>query len=163
LLNDLRSVAQKLAKNYVTKDEYDKLGRLCSGTFQKRFGSWGNANELAGLKRIRNYQSTANDCITEIKRVADLLGTDCISMEDYRPHGQICAETIARRVGSWKSAIEKAGLKLSPHYKDSITDDELFENLEQLWEKLGRQPVRKDFIKPLSRYSYDPYPRMFGT
>jgi predicted restriction endonuclease len=95
--------------------------------------------------------------------VADLLGTDCITMEDYKPHGQICAETIARRVGSWKCAIEKSGLKLSPHYNETITDDELFENLEQLWEKLARQPSRKDFIKPFSRYSYDPYPRRFGT
>ncbi len=51
LLNDLRSVAERLHKNFVTRDEYDKMGRLCSTTLQKRFGSWRRANGLAGLKR----------------------------------------------------------------------------------------------------------------
>jgi hypothetical protein len=164
LLNDLRFVAQQLAKDYVTKDEYNKLGRLCAATFQKRFGSWGKANELAGLRRIMNFQATSEDCIADIKRVAALLGIDCITTDVYKTHGgNFSLPLISKRVGSWKSAIEQAGLNLSPHYNDSITDDELFENLEQLWERLGRQPTTKDFIRPLSLYSYSTYPRRFGS
>lgn len=157
LLNDLRSVAKRLNKNFVTKDEYDKMGRLCSGTFQKRFGSWCGANALAGLKRIKNYQVTADDCIADLKRVAGSLGTDCITTKDYEAHGQFGAHMILRRVGSWEEAITKAGLKLSKLYYKKITNEELFENLEHLWERLGRQPVNKDFVKSLSRYSYTVY------
>src|SRR5208283_1973610 len=45
----------------------------------------------------------------------------------------------------------------------TLTDEELFENLEQLWERLGKQPIREDFVKPLSRYSHSVYSRRFGT
>jgi len=162
LLDDLRSVAQQLAKDYVTRDEYDKLGRLCSTTLQKRFGSWCKANELAGLKRIRNYQATADDCIADLKRVAAILGKDYVTIANYKIYGKFSDVLISRRIGSWKQAIEKAELKLSPQYHEAIIEEELFENLEQLWERLGRQPARKDFIKPLSRYSYDTYSRRFG-
>lgn len=163
LLNDLRSVAQKLGKNNVTKEEYDKNGRLCSATFRKRFGSWGKAHELAGLLRIRNYQATADDCIADIKRVAASLGTDCITTQDYKQHGKFCVPLISRRVGSWEKAITRAGLKLSPLCHKTITDEELFENLEQLWESLARQPKTDDFVKPLSQYSVHTYKRHFGT
>lgn len=163
LLDDLRSVAVRLKKNFVTKDEYDKMGRLCSGTFQKRFGSWCRANELAGLKRIRNHQATADDCIADLKRVAGLLSTDCITTKDYEEHGQFSVPLISRRVGSWEEAITKAGLKLSQLYYKKNTNEELFENLEKLWERLGKQPVSKDFVKPFSLYSYCVYPRRFGT
>lgn len=162
LLSDLRSVAVRLNKNFVTKDEYDKMGRLCSGTFQKRFGSWCRANELAGLKRIRNHQATAEDCIADLKRVADLLGTDCVTNKDYEEHGKFSVPLISRRVGSWEEAVTKAGLKLSSFYNKKITKEELFENLEQLWEKMGRQPIHGDFVKSLSSYSYDTYCRRFG-
>jgi len=163
LLNDLRSVSVRLHKDFVTKNEYDNLGRLCSTTFQKRFGSWGKAHQLAGLKRIRNYQATADDCINDIKRVASLLGTDCISTTDYKANGYFSVDLITRRVGSWKEAIKRAGLKISSKYHETITEDELFENLEHLWERLGKQPSKNDFVKPLSRYSYPPYVRRFGT
>lgn len=141
LLNDLRSVAEHLQKDYVTKEEYDKFGRLCSTTFQKRFGSWCKAPELAGLKRIRNYQATAHDCIADLKRVAASLGTDCITTLDYKKRGQFNVSLISRRVGSWEEAIAKAGLKLSPLYHKTSTEEELFENLEQIWERLGKQPA----------------------
>lgn len=163
LLKDLRSVAELLHKDFVTKDEYDKMGRLCSATFRKRFGSWCRANELAGLKRLKNFQATAEDCVADIKHVAKILGTDCITQKDYEMHGgKFSLPTIARRVGSWVEAVTKAGLKLSDLYHKKITNEELFQNLEHLWEKLGRQPVNKDFVKPISRYSYDVYCRRFG-
>jgi len=110
-----------------------------------------------------NFQATSQDCVADIKRVAALLGSDCITAEDYKIYGNFSLPLISKRVGSWKSAIEKAGLSLSLHYNNYITNDELFENLEQLWERLGRQPAKKDFFKPLSRYSYSTYPRRFGS
>jgi hypothetical protein len=163
LLDDLKKIAAQLSKDYVTKDEYDQHGRLCSATFAKRFGSWGKSHELAGLRRVRNFQATAEDCIADIQQVASKLNTNCITNEDYKKHGKFSLPLITKRVGSWKTAIERAGLNLSEQFKESITEEALFENLEQLWEKLGRQPSVKDFVKPLSQYSYSSYPRRFGS
>lgn len=163
LLQDLRSVALSLSKDYVTKEEYDRTGRLCSSTFQKRFGSWCKAHELAGLKRIRYYDASTDDCVADMKRVAALLGRDSVTVAEYDQYGKYCASLVDRRIGSWKAALEKAGLLVSAHYHTAITDEQLFENLEHLWESLGRQPTRSDFVKPLSHCSYAPYPRRFGT
>ena len=49
LLEDLRCVAKKLGKDYVTKEEYDQIGRLCASTLQKRLGSWCKAEYGAGV------------------------------------------------------------------------------------------------------------------
>lgn len=163
LLNDLRSVATRLNKDFVTKDEYDKHGRLCPATFQNRFGSWGRANELAGLKRIRNFQATREDGVKDIRRVAEALKKDSITANEYEKHGRFSLPVIYTRVGLWEKAVSEAGLVLSLLHPRTITEEQLFENLEQLWEKLGRQPSKNDFFKPHSRYSYAPYPRRFGS
>src|SRR5579883_1422813 len=97
LLGDLLAVAQKLGKDYVTKDEYDKFGRLCASTLQHRFGSWCKAHELAGLRKIRHYDATAEDCINDLRLVAVKLGKTILTTNDYRPHGQYDIGLIARR------------------------------------------------------------------
>lgn len=163
LLADLRSVAQKLGKAFVTKDEYNKFGRLCAATFQKRFGSWCKAHELAGLQKIRNYDATANDCINDLRRVAAKLGKTTLAFGEYKPHGLYSISLIARRCGSFKAALAGAALAPSPNFHEPITDEQLFENLEHLWEALGRQPTKNDYFKPLSQYSYAPYKRRFGS
>ncbi len=163
LLGDLLAVAQKLGKDYVTKVEYDKLGRLCASTLQNRFGSWCKAHELAGLRKIRHFDATAEDCINDLKLIAVKLGKTTLSSSEYRPNGRYSIELIARRCGSFKAALEQAGLTLSPKFHETLTDEELFENLEHLWEALGRQPTKNDYLKPLSRYSCAPYIRRFGS
>lgn len=163
LLADLRAVAEKLNKDHVTKDEYDRLGRLSSSTLQNRFGSWSRAHELAGLRKIRHYDATLEDCINDLKLVASQLGKSMITTRDYRQHGKFSIPLIAARCGSFRDALLRAGLSVSPFSHETITDEQLFENLERLWETLGRQPSKKDYCKPLSSYSYPPYIRRFGS
>jgi 5-methylcytosine-specific restriction endonuclease McrA len=163
LLEDLCSVARKLGKEYVTKEEYNQHGRWCAATFQKRFGSWCEAHKRAGLKKIRNYDATAEDCVRDIECVAKKLGKTAITNAEYERYGTFSLRLISRRCGSWESAIAQAGLTLSPLYHKRVTDEQLFENLEHIWEALGRQPRRPDFVKPLSKYCYDVYPNRFGS
>jgi hypothetical protein len=44
----------------------------------------------------------------------------------------------------------------------NIELEKLFENLERLWQVLGRQPTGKDFIAPLSKCGYKTYVQRFG-
>jgi hypothetical protein len=163
ILDDLRGVARKLGKEYVTKDEYNEHGRLSASALQKRFGSWCKAHQLAGLRKIRNYDATAEDCIRDLQVVAAKLGMTTLAFKDYQPHGRYCIALFARRCGSFKAALERAGLSPSPKFHETLTDEQLFENLEHMWESLGRQPTKNDYFKPLSRYSYGPYIRRFGS
>jgi hypothetical protein len=163
LLEDLRSVAQKLGKQYVTKNEYDEHGRLSAAGLQKRFGSWCKAHDRAGLRRIRNYDATVEDCLSDLKSVAAKLGKSTLTTADYKPHGRYSLPLIADRCGSFKEALALADLSRSANARDKLTDEQLFENLEHLWEALGRQPTQDDYVKPLSRYSRGPYIRRFGS
>ena len=163
LLNSLREVAASLGKDYVTKEEYNALGRWWSTTFQKRFGSWCKAHELAGLHKIRNYHASREDCVKEIQRVAKKLGTLTLSRDQYTVHGILSPPTIARHCGSWNAALRLAGLSTTKPYPKGIPTEELFENLERLWESLGRQPRVNDFVKPMSKYSRGSYTSRFGS
>ena len=161
LLEDLCVVARKLGKDCVTKDEYNEHGRLCASSLQKRFGSWCKAHELAGLKKIRNYDATAEDCLADIRRVAEELGKTTLPISEYKSHGKFSHDLISRRCGSWRAAVERLGL--TTIWAPPATEEELFENLEHIWEASGRQPRRADFVKPFSNYSYSVYARRFGS
>ena len=41
--------------------------------------------------------------------------------------------------------------------------DDLFENIEHLWQHYGRQPKYHEVTKPLSAYSVGTYEKRFGT
>ena len=57
--------------------------------------------------------------------------------------GKFDASNIADRFGGWAKAHERAGLNLARHQKSiRLNDDELFLNLEEVWTKLGQQPIQ---------------------
>jgi hypothetical protein len=51
LLEDLLAVAKKIDKPSVTHEEYNLHGKYSSTTYLRRFGTWFNALERAGLKK----------------------------------------------------------------------------------------------------------------
>ena len=163
LLDDLRRVACKLGKDYVTKTEYNQHGSLRAQTLQKRFGSWRKAHELAGFEVPACNCASVEDCLVDLRRVAQAIGKTTLTIVDYERHGKFSKDVIRGRFGSWRLAVECAGLAPTPAALGRRSDEELFENLEHLWETLGRQPRHADFVKPLSSYSYDVYPRRFGS
>lgn len=44
-----------------------------------------------------------------------------------------------------------------------ISEEELFQNIEEIWVKLGRQPRNTEIQKPFSKYSAGTYEKRFGT
>lgn len=102
------------------------------------------------------------ELLDDLKKVADELRTDRLSSRDYDSNGgKFTAGTIGARFGSWNNALQKAGLKLIlKHNPSSI---ELFKNLEEVWVKLGRQPVSRDMRRPVSEFSHSSYISKFGT
>jgi hypothetical protein len=163
LLDDLRKVATLLGKNFVTRDEYEGRGRFSSSTVQKRLGSWCKAHELAGLERIRYYNSSPKECLESLRRVADRLGKTTLTTVEYRSNGGLSLQILNRHFGSWKAALKLAGLTVSTLFHERASREELFENIERLWETLGRQPKTSDFAEPLSYFSCAPYKSHFGS
>lgn len=101
------------------------------------------------------------ELIADLKRVAAEMQKSP-TIDEYNERGAYHNTTLSRRFGSWFKALEKAGLgrTRSPL---NIPEEELFQNLEEVWTKLGRQPRYTEFHKPLSKYSAGTYERRFGT
>jgi 5-methylcytosine-specific restriction endonuclease McrA len=161
LLEDLNNIAHKLKKNAIFRSEYKKHGKYGTSIFDHRFGSWLKALEKAGLNRTRNRGLTDEELLKDLKCIAIRLKKNSINTEEYKQYGKFILSTFYRRFGSWPMALEKAGLEKIRVY--GITDKELFQNLEEVWIKLGRQPHYNDIIKPLSKCSKSVYISRFGT
>lgn len=105
---------------------------------------------------------TNESLIDNLKEVAKSLQKDTITMNDYNAYGKYHSSTLIRRFGSWFKCLELADL-LPSRSKLNISEDELFENLENIWKHFGRQPRYHEIIKPLSKFSVGTYEKRFGT
>lgn len=114
--------------------------------------------------QLKNFNRNIPDeeLLNDIKAVAEKLALDKITSRQYDSNGgKFTSGTMGVRFGSWNKALEMAGLKtVVKHNPDEL---ELFKNIEDIWIKLGRQPIFRDMKKPLSKFSAMPYRSKFGT
>jgi 5-methylcytosine-specific restriction endonuclease McrA len=101
--------------------------------------------------------------LQDLQRVARQSGERSPTTTIYDEHGRVTSRALIHRFGSWNGALAAAGLPIRKNYRIAETD--LFENLVQLWRKLGRQPLSTELSKKagLSRYSTTAYLGRFGT
>lgn len=102
------------------------------------------------------------ELLQELARCARSLGKNTVTIAEFEKSGRCHPSTIQRRFGSWFKALEAAGLEPS-RSKIGITDDELFENIKNIWIELGRQPRYSEIVAPHSRYSAGTYEKRFGS
>jgi hypothetical protein len=109
-----------------------------------------------------HHRDTPNDdLIGDLRRVANEVGTSSVTIDQYNERGRYYATTLTRRFGSWFKALELAGLPRTRNL--NISDEELFENLVEVWTKIGIQPKYSHLTKEISRYSSGTYENRFGT
>ena len=165
LINDLKRVALKLASDSLTREEYKQNGRFGISTLDRRLGTWSDILKNAGLKNgDSRSRAIFNDAelINDLVSVAQSLKTDSISRDEYKLNGGKYSTSIfEERFGSWVKAKERAGLKRKPHPR--VSDEEYFINLQNVWIKLGRQPLFREMSSSLSKYSGNAYQTRFGS
>ncbi|HOY09300.1 MAG TPA: HNH endonuclease [Candidatus Omnitrophota bacterium] len=106
-----------------------------------------------------NAPVKTEDLLTDLKRVAK--EEQKVSQSIYAKKGRYDCSTIIRRFGSWNKALKKAEIALANEI--NISDERLYENLLNLWQRLGRQPRRSDLTSKFSEFSQSPYNRRFKT
>ena len=165
LLADLINVAKKTNKPTVTQPEYNKFGTYGSKALVKRFGqSWFDVLGAAGFAATRSKLNISTDeLLQDVRRIASLLNKQTLTRQEYKDRGGIfsCSSISNRFGGSWFKAIESIGLERSRPY--GVTDEEYFHNLEEIWIKLGRQPLYREIEKPFSKFSVGAYDARFGS
>ncbi|MDD5605803.1 MAG: HNH endonuclease [Patescibacteria group bacterium] len=103
-----------------------------------------------------------DDLIADLKRVALELNKAAVTRNEQDDRGKFNSATYINRFGSWFGALEKAGLEKT-RTPMNLPEEELFQNLEEIWIKLGRQPRYAEIQKPFSKYSVGTYEHRFGT
>lgn len=177
LLAELRTVAAVLpGGQHLTRRYFDDHARASSDSVIRRFGGWREALEKAGLAdrysgrtvntRMRTQPTrgaTKEEMIRELQRVAETSGTSQVSMPEFdRLSSSMTASGVSRRFGSWRGAVEAAGLTSTP-LGNRWTDEDYFENLLTVWTFHGRQPKYAEMNLPPSRITNGAYERKFGT
>lgn len=163
LLEDLMRVLKQINKPTITSVEYRNFGKYGSKALVKRFGqSWFDVLNAAGLSATRSKLNIPTDELLEdVREIASKLNKQTLTQQEYKNHGGkfSCSAICKRFGGSWFKAIESIGLERSRPY--GVTDEEYFQNLEEIWIKLGRQPFYREIEKPFSRYSAGAYEARF--
>ena len=111
------------------------------------------------FKPAHNTPISDEELLSDLKKVAKELGADVLPQSLYAERGKFNFTTIAKRFGSWNNAARVAGLK--PANVINYTDEELFENILNIWQYKGKQPARRDLELPPSKISQSPYNRRF--
>ncbi len=162
LLSDLRKVAATNGGR-VSKGIYSENGEFGTDIFLKRFGSWNKALIAARISRSRSGAGAMvsdDDLLEDIRIAASTLGAK-ITFEQYATVGKFSKSPFNRRFGGWGKALIAAGLEANQ--ARYLTEDELFENLEEVWIKLGRQPKYVEMRSPFSKFSGGTYADRYGT
>lgn len=101
------------------------------------------------------------ELIADLIRVATILKKDKVTIDEYNQLGIFHHSTFARRFGTWLKSLEKAGLQKTRNLH--ISNEELFENVVEMWTLLGRQPKYKDCANGHSKYSAGTYEKRFSS
>jgi HNH endonuclease len=101
------------------------------------------------------------ELLADLRRVAEELGKHRVTFREYKGKGRFAPQTLAGRFGSWHAAIGKADLQRT--INRNISNEELFENLVEVWTALGRQPRSRDLRPGPSRFSWNTYAFRFST
>jgi hypothetical protein len=112
---------------------------------------------------LRKRNIPKGELVADLQKVAGEIGQSTITAAMYAERGKHGSNTMLRRFGSWNEALSAAGLGLNNRI--NIPDEELFENLANIWQTLGRQPVGKDVEKAsnLSKFALGTYEKRFGS
>ena len=96
----------------------------------------------------RDYSKVYNEAMLDyVKRVAKLLNRNNVTYKEYGEHGEYNKDQIRKRLGNWYKVLTQAGLGHT--VARMMSEEELLENLMNVWQKLGKQPAYNDIKQPV--------------
>ncbi len=113
--------------------------------------------------QLRRRNIPEEDLLQDLRRVAMELSKETVTASEYAAKGQFGVNTFLRRFKQWNLALQAA--ELAAPNRQHIPDVELFENIADVWTRLGRQPVGRELEKSegLSKFSLGTYESRFGS
>ncbi|MDO8586501.1 MAG: hypothetical protein Q7T82_05630 [Armatimonadota bacterium] len=121
LVRELRRVAQLIKKPVLSEPDFTKLATISVDCIRRRFGSWREALEGAGIGEMYSGKKpsprpvsyyTDKTLLAEVRRVARLIEKPPLTRAEFRKRCDINPDTLTRRFGDWRIVLERAGV---PH------------------------------------------------
>lgn len=109
------------------------------------------------VKRFSKY--TDEELVAKLQDFARDCGRSFLSSTSFEKATGISQSTVQNHFGTWQEFCARAGF--APRYQRSASRADLFENLDLVWQRLGRQPRAKEMKQPLSPISYSRYKTEF--
>lgn len=172
-----RIVAQFFNGRCPTIKEFDRHARVHSATVRQHFGSWANGIEQAGFHYSRRILATPddenavlNDLNTFREKTEGLYFGKSAYVNNggkYSPDGLLkffqCENwpTLLMKLFGLSRTAKKV-TAIAKQHKPPPCDAELFSELKQVWDHIGRQPTRKEFGR-VSKIGLGHYRQRFGT
>jgi hypothetical protein len=107
---------------------------------------------------IQKMSVSKTEVITALREVYfDYFENTRLTTENFRLHSKISYHMVLKHFGSWENALNQAEINCIPrvtrYSKKTIpepifyTEEQLFDELKRVWEKLGRRPTYHEFRK----------------
>jgi hypothetical protein len=169
LLKELDRVWQESGR-YPTRSEFTRIStKFNTGLYLRRFGSWSRAiNALCTAKGIPMPRingtpvPTSKDVLLkELRSILCKHPSEVFTYDLYKINGGTYSiATFQHHFGGWAKAVEAVGSVSGKNIKYS--KDQLFDELQRLWEELGRQP-HFDEMSQKGKISAKTYHDHFGS
>lgn len=99
--------------------------------------------------------------VADLQSIGTKLGDELFTHKNYKLRGgSYSISTFQHHFGSWDNALKVAGFVSGK--VNTYTDDELFDELQKLWEQIGEQPTF-DQMSARGNISPQTYHKRFGS
>jgi len=188
LEDDLRRVFEASGGRYFTEKSYRQAGgRYDRTTLKKRLhcANWAELLEKVLrvrpaprviVKRVRVGRRptpgkrtglTPESLLSELRSTAAKGNGEALSYAEYRAlGGRYSIGSFQKHIGRWRDALRLIGLgdgylHRRPHL--NFANEELFSEMQRVWEALGRQPKMREMRQCASRMSRQAFQVRFGS
>jgi len=130
LITELKYVALKLNKTALNRADNDDHGKYGTTTYIRRFGSWFNALEKAGLEKTRTPMNLPEEeLFKNLEEIWIKLGRQPRYAEVQKPLSKYHVGTYENRYGTWRNALEKFVAYIN-NEENLSSEEEAIKNIE---------------------------------
>ena len=121
LLADLTAAARKAGQSTITYKQYQQAGTYYPTIFTRRFGTWNNALQQAGLQLTRQYRVTAANLLANLEHLWKTHNRQPTLRDLHPPHSRFGRKPYKRIFGSWRQALQTFIQKTPPSQQQDTT------------------------------------------
>jgi hypothetical protein len=172
LVEMIAATARALGLDKLPQEVFLKHSGLSRFAVDKHFDRWSDACRAAAITHGRSLAEqpkkpgpTDEECIAELKRVAQLRGVTALSSKQYNAYARIHSKTLSRRFGSWPNALGAAGLAATAaaERQKPLTQEECVQEMQRVAQALARSHLTSEEFDAHGKVSAFRIIRVFGS